>query len=242
MYVFCLIKTKDGVRSTSYDEIKEWEFTEKGWFCYNLVVPEYPEVTEVVDGSCMIRVKKLSEETQKMTEECVTGLAYQGNNLLCSNWDKNHMEDLDYNGMYEYLYQMKYKVAFPSEKYLDGIPKEEFEELIMEYLPVTAEQIQQYSVFDAESQTYAWQSLGCGNNTLSYFATSVPEVVDIRENEDGTTTLTVDAVCEMILGEDAFITHELLVKFSEDGKFQYLGNKILENGIEKIPTYKYRIN
>ena len=91
----------------SYTRIKEWRFTDKGYFCYELCVPEYPEVTEIVDGSCMVRVKPLTKENREMSETCVLGLAYQGNNLLCSDWDADHMEKLDYNGMYEYLYAMK---------------------------------------------------------------------------------------------------------------------------------------
>ena len=47
-----------------------------------------------------------------MSERCVQGLGYQGNNLLCSNWDTDHMEKLDYNGIYEYLYAMKHQKAF----------------------------------------------------------------------------------------------------------------------------------
>ena len=151
------------------------------------------------------------------------------------------MEHLDYNGMYEYLYAMKYQEQFPSEDYPDGIPKGEFERLIMEYLPVTAEEIQDYAAFDKEKQTYAWVRLGCFNYAPAYFGTSFPEVTDIRENEDGTVTLTVDAVCSMVLCDDAVITHELTVRFSEDGGFQYLGNKILDDGISNIPEYQYRI-
>ncbi len=125
----------------SHTRIKEWEYTEKGWFCYELCVPEPPKVTEIVDGSCLIRVKPMTEEQREMSERCVRGLGYQGNNILCSNWDADHMEELDFNGMYEYLYAMKYGDKFNSEDYPDGIPKEEFESLIMEYLPITAEQI-----------------------------------------------------------------------------------------------------
>ena len=225
----------------SYTRIKEWKFTDKGYFCYELCVPEYPEVSEIVDGSCMVRVKPITEENREMSEKCVLGLAYQGNNLLCSDWDVDHMERLDYNGMYEYLYAMKYQEQFPSEDYPDGIPKDEFERLIMEYLPVTAEEIESYAVFDEEKQTYAWVRLGCFNYAPTYFGTSFPEVTDIRENEDGTVTFTVDAVCSMILCNDAVITHELTVRFSEDGGFQYLGNKILDDGISDIPEYQYRI-
>ena len=42
--------------------------------------------------------------------------------------------------------------------------------------------------------------------------------------------------------DDAVITHELIVKFADDGSFQYLGNEILNNGIKEIPDYQYRIN
>lgn len=225
----------------SHTRIKEWEYTEKGWFCYELCVPEPPEVTEIVDGSCLIRVKPMTEEQREMSERCVRGLGYQGNNILCSNWDADHMEELDFNGMYEYLYAMKYGDKFNSEDYPGGIPKEEFESLIMEYLPITAEQIREYAAFDEENQTYLWERLGCFNYAPTFFGTSLPEVVNIKENDDGTVTLTVEAVCDMVICDDAVITHELTVRFAEDGSFQYLGNEILNDGIQDIPNYQYRI-
>ncbi len=234
-------KNQPGGTYLSYTRIKQWEYTEKGWFCYELCVPEYPEVTEMVDGSRLVRIKPMSEEQREMSERCVLGLGYQGNNLLCSNWDTNHMEILDYNGMYEYLYAMKYQEKFNSDDYPNGIPKEEFERVIMDYLPVTAAQIQEWAVFDEENQTYAWERLGCLNYAPTFFGTSLPEVNGIKENKDGTVTLTVEAVCEMVVCNDAVITHELTVRFREDGSFQYLGNKILDDGIQDIPEYQYRI-
>lgn len=224
----------------AYTRIKEWKYTDKGWFCYELCVPEPPEVSEIIDGSCLIRVKPKTEEQREMSERCVLGLGYQGNNLLCSNWDTGHMDELDYTGMYEYLYRMKYQQQFKYDDYLQGIPKDDFENLIMEFLPITAEQIREYAVFDEKNQTYEWTRLGCLNYAPTFFGTSVPEVTDIKENEDGTVTLTVDAVCEMILCDDAVITHELTIRFKDDGSFQYCGNKILNNGIENIPKYQYR--
>ena len=89
----------------------------------------------------------------------------------------------------------------------------------MEYLPITAEQIREYAVFDEENQTYLWARLGCFNYAPTFFGTSLPEVVDIKENQDGTVTL----------------------RFAEDGSFQYLGNEILNDGIMHIPDYQYRI-
>ena len=198
-----------GMSYISYARIKEWKYTEKGWFGYELCVPEPPEVTEIVNGSCLVRIKPMTKEQMEMSEKCVQGLGYQGNNLLCSNWDTDHIE--------------------------------EFESLIMEYLPVTAEQIREYAEFDEKNQTYYWARLGCLNYAPTFFGTSLPEVVNIKENEDGTITLTVEAVCDMVICDDAVIIHELIVKFADDGSFQYLGNEILNNGIEEIPAYQYRI-
>ncbi|MDE6232570.1 MAG: hypothetical protein K2M60_04385 [Lachnospiraceae bacterium] len=226
---------------TTYTRIQEWEYTDKGWFCYQLCVPEPPEVSEVVDGSCMLRVKPMKDEYREISKKCVLPLGYQGNNILCSNWDADHMEDMDYNGLFEYLYKLKYNKKISDEEYQDGIPKEDFESLIMEYFPVTSEQIRKYAEFDEENQTYIWVRLGCLNYTPTYFGTSIPEVTNIKENEDGTVTLTIDAVCEMVLCDEAVITHKLDIRFSEDGSFKYLGNEIPDNGIRNIPEYQHRI-
>lgn len=124
----------------------------------------------------------------------------------------------------------------------NGIPAEEFEQLMSEYLPVTAEQLRNIATFDAEKQEYGmgkawmWQL-----RTGLIFGTSLPEVIKVEEHQDGALTLTVEAVCDMVISNDAVITHELTVKFREDGSFQYLGNKILEDGIHQIPQYQYRI-
>ena len=225
----------------SYTRIKKWRYSRKGWFCYELCVPEYPEVTEMVDGSCLIRIKPMSDNKRKLSRKCVRGLAYQGNNILCSNWDQEHMQKIDYNGLYEYLYAMKYKKKFNGKKYPSGIPKDQFEQLIMEYLPVSREEIEKYASYNEKKKTYDWMRLGCFNYAPNFFGTSIPEVTKIKHNSNGTVTLTVDAVCEMVLCNEAVITHELTVKFAKDGSFKYLGNKILNNGIEEIPTYQYRI-
>lgn len=246
MYVFCTNaawseKGDVEISYGGYTKIKEWKYSDKGWFCYKLCVPEYPEVSEIVDGSCLIRVKPMTEEQRKLSEKCVQGIGYQGNNLLCSNWDVNHLDKLDYNAIFEFLYAMKYNKKFHPEYYPDGIPEQEFESLIMEYFPITVEEIREYAVFDEKNQTYLYAGLGCASYAPAYFGTSLPEVTDIKENADGTLTLTVDAVCDMVICNDAVITHELTVKLEKDGSFQYLGNKILNNGIKDIPEYQYRI-
>ncbi|GFI62353.1 hypothetical protein IMSAG049_01535 [Clostridiales bacterium] len=233
-------KNEPVITDISYSRINKWKF-ENDWFCYELCVPEPPDVSEIVNSNYLIRVKPISEENREASIKFVLGLGYQGNNILCSNWDINNMEALDYNGMYEYLYVMKYNKPFLKEEHKEGIPKSEFESLIMDYFPITAEELSKYAAFDDECGNYVWAPLFCMNYSPNYFGTSVPEVTAIRENTDGTLTLTVNAVCEMLMCDEAVITHELTVKTKDDGSFKYLGNKILADGIEKIPEYQYRL-
>lgn len=235
-------KNEMRMANVSRARIEEWNFTGKGFFCYRMCVPKPPEVTEIVDGSCMLRVKPITRENRELSEKYVLGLGYQGNNLLCSDWDAAHMENLDYNGLYEYLYAMKYQENYEPESPSDGIPKEEFESLMSEYLPVTEEELQEYAVYDEKDRTYAWEGLPYSNYVRTYFGTSFPEITGRRENGDGTVTFTVDAVCRMFLCDDAVITHELTVRLCGDGSFQYLGNRILGDGAKEIPAYQYRVS
>lgn len=222
-------ENEPGITYTSYTRIKEWKYTTKGYFEFAYCVPEPPEVSEVVNGNVLIRVKPQEEKNMEIAGKYLLPIGYHGNNLLCSDWDAEHMDKLDYNGLFQYLYFVEYKEQPDMDQYIDGVAQEEFERLIMKYLPVTAEQLRQYASYDAENQTYACARLGCLNYAPTDFGTSCPEITDIQENEDGTVTLTVDAVCEMS-GDDAVMSHRLTVSFPEEGGIVYLGNEILESG------------
>lgn len=224
----------------SYSRIKQWSYTKKGWFIFEYCVPEPPEVTEIVYGNAMIRVKPIKEEYLELAMKYIIPIGYQGNNLLFSDWSAGKMEKIDYNAIFQYLYSLKYQQEFNSSQYSNGIPKEEFERVIMEYLPVTAEQIEQYAVFDIESQTYKWEMLGCGNYSPGVLEVVQPEITNIKENKDGTTTLMIDVVC-MLAESDAAIRHQLTVQFLENGGIRYLENKIIDYELEQIPVYQYRM-
>lgn len=230
---------KPNPMTTTNTRIKEWQYTPKGWFSYELCVPEPPEVTEIFNGNVMTRVKPRKAEYREIMLRYLLPLGYQGNNLLCSNWDLHNLKDLDYNGLFEALYSIENHKSFPRKEYSRGIPKEEFENLMMKYLPVTPEELEKYAVLDRKQQVYYWVRTGCGNYTPKAFGTSIPEITEIKENTDGTTTLTVDAVCEM-LGTDMVFSHELTLRFSTDGGVEYLSNRILGDGWENIPEYQYR--
>lgn len=228
------------ITGTSYTRVKNWNYTEKGWFSYELCAPQPPEVTEVVDACMMIRVRPMDETCKDFSERCLDTMGYRGNNLLCSEWDGSDLSDLDFNGLFEALYEMKYGKMMNQENYESGIPEEEFESLMTAYLPVTKEELQSLAHYDETTRTYSWARLGTGNYAPTTFGTSIPEVVEVEKREDGVVVLTVEAVC-MAACNDNVLTHKLTVKCNEDGTFRYLGNEISDDELVKIPEYQYRI-
>ena len=223
----------------SRSRMSQWKYTEKGWFIFEYCTAQPPELTEVVDAYEMIRVKPKTRKYREMEEKYLDSIGYQGNNLLCSEWSENQIEGLDFNGLYEYFYMEEYGRGIETEKCAEGIPQEEFESLMTKYLPVTAEQLREFASYDPESKTYDWVMLGVGNYAPNAFWISVPEVTGITENENGTITLTVDAVCEK-KGNDDFYTHEVTLRILDDGKAMYLSNHIMDDRPGMIPDYQYR--
>lgn len=245
MYIFETIaewnsRSQPVITSTSYTRMKSWRYTKKGWFAYELCAPKPPEVSEVVDAGNMIRVRPMDEQCREFSRLCLSTLGYRGNNLLCSNWDVSHLSGLDFNGLFDAFYEMKYDMVIDADRYKDGIPEAEFERMMMEYLPVTQEELRSFAEYDESAHIYLWVRLGTGNYTPTTFGTSVPEVVEVKKQENGTVILTVEAVCMAACNDDV-LTHQLTVKFNEDGTFWYLGNYISEDELAKIPEYQARI-
>ncbi|OUP02891.1 hypothetical protein B5F37_02780 [Drancourtella sp. An210] len=217
----------------------EWfTYTEKGWFLFEYCVPQPPDVTEVIDGHDAIRVKPLEERNREISEKYLFPIGYQSSNLLWSDWDSEHKDKIDYNALFESFYEIKYQETFPVDKYADGIPKEEFEAVMKEYLPVSGEDLQRFAVFDAATQRYAWNEQDYRSNDSGALGLSLPEVIGMRGGKDGTIVLTVDAVCKS-LGSDRLIRHEMIVR-QEGEMIKYLSNRILENNMETLPEYHYR--
>lgn len=242
LYTNCTWDEDNGavINETFHNRVNQWKYTKKGWLCYELCVPQPPEVTEIVDSSCMVRVKQIKKEYREIAEKYLIPVGYQGNNLFSSNWNQNNLEKLDYNGLYQAFYSVAYQKKLDYTKYPNGISEKDFEKILMKYLPVSSEQLKKWAVYDGKSGKYMYARLGCFNYTPDNFWTSTPEITKIKKNKDGTTTITIDAVCER-MGSDKVITHNLTVRFLKNDGIEYLENQILGDGLQKIPKYQYRV-
>lgn len=76
------------IASISYNRIKQWEYTKKGWFSYEYCVPEYPEVSETIASFEMIKVEPWNKSYREFWEKYLLPVGYHGNNMFITDWDK----------------------------------------------------------------------------------------------------------------------------------------------------------
>ena len=90
----------------------------------------------------------------------------------------------------------------------------------------------------SESNTYPWQALN-GSNII-YCPTLTPEVVERRDNEDGTFTIVVDVLCFDYKCFPMF-THEITIRPDGDGGFHYVANLVTYESEQGVPATAPRL-
>ncbi len=216
--------------------VDSWELTEEGYFIFSgssysqqsyvLTMSDVPEITA-------LRIEPLDARCREMNRKYILPVGYRRNNMFLCDWNKEDYGELDFYDLFDIFYPTIYGQPVPYIAEQDvrvravySIPEEEFETVIMEYLPVKPEMLRSKTVYCAKDRAYEYSPRGFYET--EYPNIPYPEVTDYTENNDGTVTLTVNGVYPEEGTSRAF-THEVTVRRLEDGKFQYVSNK-------KIPS------
>ena len=226
----CQVKWKDNSpQANYYDEYEayEWKYTEKGY----LFLEEYhPPGFDGAPGETGFRVQPLDKTCRELNRKYVMPLGYALNNLLITNWDNQNYTELDFYDLYEKMYYMKYGKQVPYEANYGGaeyeVPKDEFEEVIKTYLPFSNSEIEKGTFYNSDNRTFRYRPRGLYDCEFPY--EPYPEVISYEKLQDGTLKLTIEAVWEIRMLDQA-ITSELMIKPMEDGSFQYLSNKVISS-------------
>lgn len=214
-------------------KVYDWKYTKRGWLIWEKTKSKNQEM----DMHVLYRVEPLSDMCRQMTNTYITPISYFCNNLFLTDWDEESMELLEFNDLYDFLYQMKYGRKLDEEAYEDGIPKAQFEEVVQTYFDISTERLEQYARYDAEKETYPWEAIGPWNRVQQF--QPFPEIVDVKDNGDGTWTFMVDAVFKEA-GTDKSFGHEVRMRQDPDGSWKYVGNVINRKGEYRIPQYRAR--
>ena len=208
-------------------KVHSWKYTEKGY----LFLEEYhPPGFDGAPGETGFRVQPLDKTCRELNRKYVMPLGYALNNLLITNWDNQNYTELDFYDLYEKMYYMKYGKQVPYEANYGGaeyeVPKDEFEEVIKTYLPFSNSEIEKGTFYNSDNRTFRYRPRGLYDCEFPY--EPYPEVISYEKLQDGTLKLTIEAVWEIRMLDQA-ITSELMIKPMEDGSFQYLSNKVIKS-------------
>lgn len=206
------------ITSFGINDLEEIRLTEKGYFIYtNAEVIAHGNLREYY------RVKPLSDECRELTKKYIYGLSFVNYNMLVTNWDAGNVEEILMPCMFEDIYRIYTEEPFRVEGGL--IPAEIYERIMTTCFPISAEQVRKHCGYHADENAYEYDRI---------FARQFPpfgEVVDYRQNEDGTITLYVDAVWVDYNSDIAF-TNTIVVQPFDDGTFRYLSNSIEQKELE----------
>ncbi len=210
----------------------DWKYTEKGWLIWEKALSRNQEM----DMHTFVRILPLDEKCRELGNAYILPVSYFCNNLFLTDWDADSMENIEFNDLFDFLYEMKYGEKPDEEKYRNGIPKEEFENVVRTYFDISVENLEVYARYDTEKGVYPWEAIGPWNRVQQF--QPFPEVVKCVENGDGTWTLYVEGVF-VEEGTDCSFRHEVTMK-ETDGRWSYLGNKVDRDGSDSIPGYRAR--
>ena len=219
------VRWKEGgvpeIQGTSVSNVAEIKLTEKGYFIY-----AYEYVIAHASLRQYWRIEPLPEDCRELTEKYISGLSYVNYNLLVTNWDSSNVEDILMPCMYEDIYRIYTGENLKTQGW--EIPAEEYEKIMTTYFPVSVEQLREHCRYNADHNSYEYEMI---------YASPYPpfgEVVDYKENTDGTITLIVDGVWPDYNSDLAF-RNEIVVQPFEDGTFRYLSNSIEQIELELPP-------
>lgn len=198
-----------------------------------------------IDPTTILRLSP-ADPALKALEEYIRRTGYNYNNLFTADWDGEDAHALCLNDIFLSLWYAEHGVYIsyfnnPYPAYegtmLSLVPGNEFEALIMKYLPLEAGDIRALAAYDEAAQAYPIAISGPHNGA----DTPTPEAVAYSANADGSVSITVDAVFLERATDRAF-THVVTVMPGEDGGFKYLSNRVIHTGNDIFPEYTSNFN
>ena len=211
-----------------------WNYTEEGYLMFSGVWFSEELYVLTLSGAeehTALRVQPLDETYRELSRKCLRPIGFEQNNMFIVDWSEDDFGALNFYDMYDILYPKVNGQYAPyvaddnlSVSAVYQIPKEEFESVIMKYFNIDSETLQSKTIYDSENLTYEYKPRGF--EEVEYLEYPYSEVVGFTENNDGTITLTANVVFPYA-GDSKVYAHEVVVRPLENGRVQYVSNRII---------------
>lgn len=218
-----------------------WQYTQEGYLLFEGSF--YSESYYTLSMSDMsehtaLRVLPLEEECRELNRKYLLPVGYRANNMFLTRWSETEFDSLDFYDLFDRLYPAVYGQPIPYTAEENSgvgtvcrVPENIFEDVIKEYIRIDSKELRQKTSYVSGERAYEYKPRGFYES--EYEEVPYPEVVSYTENEDGTTTLVVNAVYPEDNTSRAY-THEVTVRPLGEDRFQYVSNHLTfpENGYD----------
>lgn len=227
----------------------DWRYTAEGYIMFSgswYSEAYYLFALSDMQEKVALRVLPLDEKCRALNEAYMMPIGYMKNNMFLVDWSEDDFSTLDFYDLFDIFYHQIYGKEVPYEPSdnlgvgtVYQIPKVEFEHIMMAYLNIDSETLQQKTLYHTDTKTYEYRPRGFYE--AEYPEHPYPEVVDYTENADGTITLLVNVVFPYE-GLSKVFSHEVVVRPLENDGVQYVSNHVIpsEDNIEES-WYKPRL-
>lgn len=219
---------------TASFQAEKWQYTKDGYLLFSgsyFSEEVYVLTAGEVNMHAAFRVLPLDETCRELNREYMLPIGYERNNLFLVDWSEEDFGALDFYDLYDLFFpkvkgcQVPYRMDDDLGKgAVYKIPKEEFEHVIQSAVSIESATLQSKTRFDPEDASYEYRPRGFYETEYPEYP--YPEVVQYRENGDGTVTLTVNVVFPAA-GVSKVYAHEVVVRPLDKGGAQYVSNRVL---------------
>ena len=218
-----------------------WKYTEEGYLIFSGAWDSLQQrvlTMSETEEHAALRVQPLEERYREWNREYLLPVGYEQNNLFLTDWNGEDFGEIDFYDVYDIFYPLIYgeEVPYTADENLGKgavyrIPKEEFERVVMRFFDIDSETLREKTIYHAEDQTYEYRPRGLYE--VEYPEYPYPEVTGASQNDDGTITLTVQAVFPYE-DDSRVLVHEVTVRPEKDGGVKYISNKRIfpEEGVD----------
>ncbi len=233
----CYYGYKDGIMKIEDEgeyQTDYWRYTDDGYLIFSgtyFSEELYVLTLSSAEEHVAFRILPLDAKCRELNEKYLLPIGYELNNMFLVDWNEDDFGDLNFYDMFDLLYPKLHNEKFPyvADDNLGigavyHIPKTEFENVIMEYFNIDSETLQSKTVYDSEDSTYEYKPRGF--EEVEYPEYPYSEVIGYTENSDGTITLTANVVFPYS-GNSKVYAHEVVIRPLEDGRVQYVSNRII---------------
>lgn len=213
-----------------------WQYTEEGYLFFGgSYFSDENYVLTLSDASeyTALRILPLSETCREMNRKYILPVGYELNNMFLTNWSEEDFGSLDFYDIFDRFYPLLHGQPNPytangaaKTESVYEIPEDIFENVVTAHVKIDQETLREKTAYLSENAAYEYRPRGFYDS--EYPDIPYPEVVDYTENEDGTITLTINAVYPKENTSKSF-SHKTVIRPLGEGGFQYVSNELISS-------------